>query len=323
MLTIYPLFTLLLALSLTAGLSFPSLKGTPAVFGSIFGHQNDIKNLRDIDIDRVGGGSRDSKFVLGGGRSWKSDYDRRRRGGGKRITGNGNGVQSIRIGNTRIPITATNIIIAINIFMYSITKGFFGFFESRYRLNGLMKINRAVSMGQTYRLFTALFCHGSPAHLAINSYSLYNMGPSAERMFGTGRYVLIYLATGVLANFMTFATGNSPFSLGSSGCTFGLIGAFACHFYRNRRILGPSAQAGLQSIKQTVLINLFYGASSPSIDNGAHIFGFLAGGACSYLIGPRLVPLREEFGRSRIVDKPIVPYRKFFRTFKEYIFGSV
>ena len=128
-----------------------------------------------------------------------------------------------------------------------------------------------------YRLFTGLFCHGSVSHIAINSYSLYQMGPVAERMLGKGRFVFIYLASGVLANLLTFLAGSSPFSLGASGCTFGLVGAFACHFYRNQRVLGASAQAGLQSLKQTVLINLFYGMSSPGIDNGAHIGGLVAG----------------------------------------------
>jgi rhomboid protease GluP len=96
-------------------------------------------------------------------------------------------------------------------------------------------------------------------------------------MLGKSRFVFIYLASGVVANLLTFLAGSSPYSLGASGCTFGLIGAFACHFYRNQRVLGASAQAGLESLKQSVFINLFYGMSNPGVDNGAHIGGLVAG----------------------------------------------
>jgi len=66
---------------------------------------------------------------------------------------------------------------------------------------------------------------------------------------------------------------------------------------------------------------MFYGLSSPGIDNGAHLGGLVAGALCGYLLGPRLVPIRREFGGSRLVDNPIVPYRKIARTFNEYFFG--
>ena len=47
------------------------------------------------------------------------------------------------------------------------------------------------------------------------------------------------------------------------------------YYYRNKAILGQYSQAGLQSIKQTLLINLFYSFNGRNIDNMGHILGFL------------------------------------------------
>ena len=218
-----------------------------------------------------------------------------------------------------IELNLTNVIIGLNILIYALTKGIFGIGGSTQRLNKLMKVNRAIAYGQSYRLITSCFCHGSPYHLAINSYSLYNMGPQAERLLGKGRYLFLYLFSGISANYITYLINASPYALGSSGCVFGLIGAFGMHFYRNKKILGNSANASLDSIKRTVMINLFYGASQPGIDNGAHVAGMLMGALGSYLIGPRLIWIPQEFGRSRVGDKPIVPYRKMIRTFSEFL----
>ena len=258
-------------------------------------------------------------MALKGSRSWKSSQGRRRRGPNQHITAQN---RSLRVGNMLIPVNAATALIAANIVVYTFTKGIFGIGANRYRLNALMKNNAMIARGQFYRLFTSIFCHGSPTHIAVNSYTLYNLGPSAERILGRGRFVFIYLASGVLANYLTFLANSSPYALGASGCTFGIIGAFGMHFYRNRKILGQQAEMGMQSIKQTVLINLFYGMSSPGIDNGAHIGGLLAGAGLSYLIGPRLVRLRQEFGAPKLVDRPILPYRKLMRAMNEYLNGA-
>lgn len=94
-------------------------------------------------------------------------------------------------------------------------------------------------------------------------------------MFGSSRFLGIYLASGVLANTFTFAVGASPLALGASGCTFGLLGAYAAHFYFNRHALGRISEMQLDSIKRTVGLNLIYGFMTPNIDNFAHIGGFL------------------------------------------------
>ena len=66
----------------------------------------------------------------------------------------------------------------------------------------------------------------------------------AEQMFGTRRFLMLYFGAGVFSNACTFASGRSPYSLGASGCIFGLVGAFAAFYYKNRKSLGSVSTAG-------------------------------------------------------------------------------
>jgi len=109
---------------------------------------------------------------------------------------------------------------------------------------------------------------------------------------------MLYLASGVLANSGTFLAGTSPFSLGASGCTFGLIGAFTAYYYFNRHILGRRSELALDSIKNTMVMNLFYGYSMKNIDNWAHIGGFISGLLLGYLFGPKLSRVKPLYGGS-------------------------
>ena len=223
--------------------------------------------------------------------------------------------KSVLIGGRRVALSATNLIIAGNIFMFILT-------SLRPNLKmALMKSDRAIRYyGQNYRLLTALFVHGNIQHILMNSYSLYNIGPAVENAFGTTRYVLTYLASGLLANYATYASGSSPFSLGASGCTYGLIGALATYCARNKRVLGQGADMMLNSLKQTMLINLMYGFSMQGIDNSAHIYGAVSGAVTAYGIGPRLQRFSKD-GRSGVADRPLFNINKYIKRLMA-IFGG-
>jgi membrane associated rhomboid family serine protease len=51
--------------------------------------------------------------------------------------------------------------------------------------------------GQGWRLLTSMFLHFGLIHLAFNMWALASMGPLAERYFGNGRYLLIYVFAGL------------------------------------------------------------------------------------------------------------------------------
>jgi membrane associated rhomboid family serine protease len=137
----------------------------------------------------------------------------------RRVAGN-NGARRNPL-QVAIKPSVTNALIAINILAYLATL-------LRPELQTMfMKINSRVAYGETYRLITGTFLHGSPQHLFFNLYSLYQVGPLVERAFGAERFGMSYVAAGALANTMTFLMGKSPYSVGASGSIFGMIGALA------------------------------------------------------------------------------------------------
>ena len=46
---------------------------------------------------------------------------------------------------------------------------------------------------QWWRLVTAGFLHGGLMHIAMNLYVLYDLGPQVEELYGTNRFLVIYL----------------------------------------------------------------------------------------------------------------------------------
>lgn len=197
-------------------------------------------------------------------------------------------------------ITVTNSIILVNCFIFMLQKvipNFTGLF---------IKNDYLVSRGHSHRLLTSLFLHGSVPHLVMNMFSVYNIGPQAERTFGKSRFAAAYIFSGLLGNSLTYLFHTSKLALGASGCIYGIVGSFFVFFYRNKHILGTTAQSGLDSIKRTLLINVFYGMSSSNIDHYGHAFGFISGAIYSYLFGPRLIILNNTFNLRRVVDRPLL-----------------
>lgn len=86
------------------------------------------------------------------------------------------------------------------------------------------------------RLVTALFIHADWIHLATNLLFLIIFGVPTERALGAGRFLLLFIIGGALANLIgafTLAAVNSPI-IGSSGAVSGVVGAYLALFPRAR-----------------------------------------------------------------------------------------
>jgi len=132
--------------------------------------------------------------------------------------------------------------------------------------------------GEWWRLLTANFLHGGLMHIAFNSMSLFNLGTIAEEVFGTARYVSLYLVTGICGFVVSMMWSNS-LSIGASASICGLIGAM----YAYGRI---SFNSQLQSVgKRWILFIAIFGFLFPAIDNAAHFGGLVSGFGFTYLCG--------------------------------------
>lgn len=80
-----------------------------------------------------------------------------------------------------------------------------------------------VAFLELWRFASAIFLHGSLMHLLFNGLALALFGSVLEKLIGGRKFLLVFFATGILANFISVYF--YPASLGASGAIFGVIGA--------------------------------------------------------------------------------------------------
>jgi len=126
---------------------------------------------------------------------------------------------------------------------------------------------------QWWRLVTAMFLHGGLIHIGFNMMTLMQFGPALEELYGSARYLFLYVVTGALGFLASALMGH--FSVGASGALLGLIGAMLAVTTKR----GGSFMRELKSRLITSVVILFMIGfwGSMGIDNSAHIGGFAVG----------------------------------------------
>ncbi len=131
-----------------------------------------------------------------------------------------------------------------------------------------------LDQSEYWRLLTATLLHGSIVHLAMNGFSLWNLGGQLERGIGWQELLFAFVITGLSGSAMGAFFGN-PFvvSIGASGAIFGLLGFLVS--------VGTRDLAGLQrqlSKNGTmVAVALLLPMLIPNVDHWAHIGGVASG----------------------------------------------
>lgn len=136
-----------------------------------------------------------------------------------------------------------------------------------------------------YRLFTSQFLHFGIEHLLNNMVLLGALGWHIEEETGHIKFLLIYLISGVGGNlcslFWNMLQGNEVISAGASGAVFGLMGALACVFIKNK---GKAGRLTGRGIIVLIVLSLYVGFTSSGVDNIAHIGGLLFGFIVTFLL---------------------------------------
>lgn len=129
-----------------------------------------------------------------------------------------------------------------------------------------------------YRLVTAMFLHGGLLHIGFNMMVLLDIGPVVEEVYGSPRYLFLYVATGIAGFAVSAFRGH--FAVGASGAILGLIGLMIA-------ITSKRSGAAMQALRSRLIswvvsiftIGLLF--SGLRTDNWAHFGGLAAG----YLLG--------------------------------------
>lgn len=142
-----------------------------------------------------------------------------------------------------------------------------------------------VARGEYWRLLSSVFLHSGAIHLGFNMLSLYYLGSFVEESFGRGRFLALYVLSGLSGGIAYLYFGDFAGSaVGASGAIFGLLGG----------VLGYSLRRGTFSwqnpiIRQLLILtalNLYLGFTIPNISNTAHIGGLIGGAVFGWLIAP-------------------------------------
>jgi rhomboid protease GluP len=137
---------------------------------------------------------------------------------------------------------------------------------------------------QYWRLVMANFLHWDLLHFGFNSFVLWQVGPQVEELFGSRRYLFLYLLTGILgftASFYWYGLYSPP-SAGASASLFGLIGILISYISQRR---GFTSEYRASLIRWAIFI-IVIGFVLP-FDNAAHIGGLVSGLALGRLVDVR------------------------------------
>jgi rhomboid protease GluP len=158
---------------------------------------------------------------------------------------------------------------------------------------------------QWWRFVTPMFLHVNVLHLMVNMYSLWIVGPYVEKLYGSAKFVVFWVLTGiagVVASYLTVRPGMSigtiarfvfkssdvP-SAGASGALFGLVGVLFVFGIKFRHELPEGFKRAFGTgLLPMIMLNLFIGyVGRGFIDNAAHLGGMLSGALLALVVDYR------------------------------------
>ena len=202
------------------------------------------------------------------------------------------------------PYIFTIVFLVANIFVYFLTSQAGANENAAALIKYGAKVNALIDrQHEWWRFVTPIFLHGNVAHLLMNMYGLWMIGPYVERLYGSAKFVFFWVATGiagVVASYLSVQPGihssnpvgrfifkaQDTISVGASGALFGLIGVLFVFGIKFRRELPEGFKRAFGTgMLPTILLNIAIGFMIPVIDNAAHMGGLVAGALLALVVG--------------------------------------
>jgi membrane associated rhomboid family serine protease len=146
-----------------------------------------------------------------------------------------------------------------------------------------------VAHGDWWRLITAAFLHYGPFHIGMNMLALWWFGAPLEQALGRGRFLLLYLVSGLAGSAGALIDKPLIPTVGASGAIFGILGAMLVLEWQRSHVIGGS-------VLPIIAINLVFTFTISNISIGGHIGG-LVGGALGVLALSRFGRGHAVYGR--------------------------
>jgi membrane associated rhomboid family serine protease len=123
--------------------------------------------------------------------------------------------------------------------------------------------------GEAYRFLTSMFLHAGIIHLALNMWALWIVGRVIEQALGPGRFLGLYLVSGLGGSLAVYLFTGPYLTVGASGAIFGLFGAL---FILLRRVGRDTS-----SMLSLIVINVVFTFLIPGISIAGHLGGLATG----------------------------------------------
>lgn len=127
---------------------------------------------------------------------------------------------------------------------------------------------------QAWRLITPILVHIGWQHLLLNGLTLYFVGQLAERLFGSLRFLCLYLFSGIMGNLFTLLFRPMVIAAGASTALFGLFAALSLLGYFGHH---PYLKQIGKNYQLLLAMNLFFNLFSPDVGMAGHIGGLVGG----------------------------------------------
>ena len=136
---------------------------------------------------------------------------------------------------------------------------------------------------EPYQLVSHMFAHGGWGHILFNMFALWSFGTMLERVWGPKKFLIFYLACGLVAGVAQLFLSDAP-AVGASGAIMGLLAAFAYLFPNTQLFMFPFPfpVKAKYAIAVMAAIDLF-GGVYPAGSNIAH-FAHLGGLAMGFIL---------------------------------------
>ncbi|SDD58621.1 rhomboid protease GluP [Paenibacillus sp. UNCCL117] len=135
---------------------------------------------------------------------------------------------------------------------------------------------------ELWRYVTAIFVHIGFEHLLFNSFAMYVFAAPLERLLGSGRYILLYVASGIAGNIVSAWLQSGPYiGAGASGAIYGVYGAYLFLSVFRKDLIDYQTK---QTVRTIVIVGLVYSIIVPRVDLYAHAGGFAGGLLASALL---------------------------------------
>ena len=169
-----------------------------------------------------------------------------------------------------ILIITTLVFMAIQIFRFSDSTSGATIFE----FGGLYGLFLKHDPSQLWRLVTPIFVHIGWQHFLFNLFAIYIVGQLAEQVWGSWRFLLLYLLSGIMGNVFTLFLTPDVVAAGASTSIFGVFAAITVAGYFGHN---PYLKQMGQSYQALIVVNLIFNLFMPNVGLVGHIGGLVGG----------------------------------------------